>query len=208
MIVLVRPDRLDRLTPNLKSPNELASQLLIGNQPETRLTLLDRVFAVPNYQRIPSAWGKSFDSLQAMLQPVKTIETNREPALQDLHPEGGNRFVVTGDRPSLTFNLAQSSSNSVNGNQVGLLSFDFTCENLKTTPTLAVRWGSQPSVNQVQFTPQTGKQLVPLDAAPRWLLAKNLQSVRVDLLPANACAALKLDHLSWYQRAEVADDAA
>jgi hypothetical protein len=209
IVVLVRPDRLPRLKSAIAAAPELAATMLVGDRPEIRLTLLDKVFAVSNYQRIPTAWGKSFSSLQAVVLPV-TLSATSPSALHNVRVEGRDRFVVTGDRPTLAVKLGSSS---FNGDQAGLLALDFTCEQKKVAPTLTLRWQTNPTTqsndpssaqNQINFMPKNGKQLIPLDTAPRWLLAKNLQAMQFELMPANACAAFKLENLAWYQRAEIA----
>jgi len=58
----------------------------------------------------------------------------------------------------------------------------------------------------LQFNPKPGMQLVPLEAAPRWLLAKGISTLQVVLENPSACRTIILKDIALFQRAEVREN--
>jgi hypothetical protein len=206
LVLLVRPDRLaqlERLADSTIAP-DIASKILIGTQPAIGLTLLHKAFAVPDYQRIPSAWGKSFGRLKRVIRQVASINLEESISLKDMQAIDSQTFRVTGDRPRFNIDLTPLK---LDGNQAGLLEFDFECQGKKVSPTLTLHWQSNSSSarveNQVKLTPRNGKQLVPLDSAPGWLLGKGMQNLELEMLPKTACKAFSITTMNLHQRVEV-----
>lgn len=196
-LFMIRPqyrDRLTRLQPSLQG--ELPSTLVTSDSAPLRLSLLDRAFRVSNVSSVPTSWGRSLGSLKSVIDPVQDLATVR-PSLQDMKAEG-DRYQVTGASPRLTFDV---SALKLAGQEAGLLAFDFSC---KTGPKgmFAVRWdlpGTDNSNNLMLVTPRNGAQLMPLDAAPRWLLAKDIKTITFEPLQ-NVCTDFSLKSLELYQR--------
>lgn len=206
--LMIRPDHRDRLTQLTPSAenSEFPADLLVGDAPETRLALLDRIFRVTNIVGIPSSWGKSLRSLQSKLVPMQDISPKIKPSLQSMTLEG-DRYQITGDKPTVTYDL---SSLNVQGRNAGLLAFQFSCKRRSKTR-VALSWQgtdeSQPnSAARLEMTLRNGQQLVPLDIAPRWLLAKQIQAIQFELLEPTSCPKFSLSDLKLYQRSEVAND--
>jgi hypothetical protein len=211
MILMVRPDRLDRLknlglnqnVSDAAIANEAMPTVAIGVSDPLRLSLLDQIFRLPNLDSLASAWGQSFNSLQPEIKQVKTISATVQPTLQEVQSLKDNRYRVTGANPRLTFDL---SSLNLKGRDAGLLAFDFACTHRRKA-TFPIRWESQPSnaiqANQVQIKALNGKQLVPLDASPRWLLAEHIKTLQFALTDT-ACPEFFLANITLYQRADVA----
>lgn len=207
--LMIRPDQHDRLA-QLNSPsenNEFPPDLLIGDTPNTRLDLLDRIFRVTDIGSIPSSWGKSLGSLQSKLIPIQNISPKIQPSLQSLTSLGGDRYQITGDKPTLTFDL---SSLKLQGRDAGLLALKSSCKRRSKTK-MALSWQSkdEPQVNstsRLEMTLKNGQQLIPLDIAPRWLLAKDIQSIQFEPLDPASCPKFSLSDLKLYQRSEVAKD--
>lgn len=212
VILMVRPDRLDRLK-NLgwhqdvdgaaAIANEAMPTVVIGNSYPVRFALLDQIFRLPNLDSLASAWGQSFNSLQSEVQPVRDISATVQPSLQAVQSLKNNRYRVTGANPTLTFDL---SSLNLKGRDAGLLAFDFACTHRRKA-TFPIHWQSQPTndadANQVQIKALNGKQLVPLDASPRWLLANHITTLQ--FAPTDtACPEFSLANVTLYQRADVA----
>jgi len=203
-IFMIRPeyrDRLNQLTASQRSESGFSSGVLIGDTEALRLNLLDRAFRVANFEGIPSSWGRSLNSL-----PVRKIsDIPFNPTLQSIEHLGGDRYKVTGTNPTITLDL---SSLKVNGRDSGLLAFDFACKK-RSKGKLAIRWESVSTPPDpdaiVRLTPRNGKQIVPLDAAPRWLLAKDIQTLKLEPFD-QACTEFSLSNFSLYQRADVANN--
>ncbi|MGQ9873168.1 hypothetical protein [Leptodesmis sp.] len=211
VILMVRPDRLDRLknlgwnedASNAAIANEAMPTVMIGNANPVRLALLDQIFRLPDLDSLASAWGQSFNSLQSEIKQVKNISTTVQPTLQGVQPLKDNRYRMTGAKPTLTFDL---SSLNLKGRDAGLLAFDFACTHRRKA-SFPIAWESQPTndvqANQVQIKALNGKQLVPLDASPRWLLAEHIKTLQFAPTDA-ACPEFSLANVTLYQRADVA----
>jgi hypothetical protein len=95
----------------------------------------------------------------------------------------------------------------IRGRDAGLLRFDFACLGLLATPTIAIYWveaGANLDERSVVRLPAAdGAVMVPLDAAPRWLLSKNLGALRFDVADPAPCMALTLRNIVLAQRQEV-----
>lgn len=207
--LMVHPDQRDRVTQlaTQAGNDEFPSNAYIANSPEARLTLLDKLFRVTNLVSIPSSWGRSLGSLQSKLVPMQDISPKIQPSLHSITPAGGDRYQVTGDKPTLTFNL---SSLNVQGRDAGLLAFQFSCKRRSKTR-VALSWQRQDELQpdnaaRLEMTLKKGQQLVPLDIAPRWLLAKNIKLIQFELLDPASCSNFSISDLKLYQRSEVATD--
>ncbi|MBM0741019.1 hypothetical protein JOY44_05200 [Phormidium sp. CLA17] len=209
-ILLVRPDRVDRLKKlNLYQSigNELPANGLTETIREIQLRLLEKAFQVPFMDGLPSSWGRSLSSLQSQIRPVAKIDEKTPIALNSLKQTDRNHYKVTGTQPSLSLDLRALK---LDGRDAGLLAFNFSCQSSKTPSALKVLWGSQtdgaPDPNiSIQFKPRPGMQLVPLDAAPRWLLAKGISTIQV-ALDNPACTDFMLKDIALFQRSEVREN--
>lgn len=201
-ILMIQPDRRDRLNRWFGSNVDQPPNLVVGDTAPLQLALLDQAFRVNDLKQIPTSWGRSQRSLQSVMQPVQTL-ADATVRLQDLKELASDRYQVTGAAPRLTFNLPKSN---LNGWNAELLQFDFTCHH-RSKGAFAIRWNSQSSdspENIIRFTPRNGTQIVPLDAAPRWLLAKGIQTLSVEPLD-NICTDFSLSQMSLYQRQSLPD---
>jgi len=198
LIYGVHPDRLERLQSLLAplSINEV-------RVPSVELDLLDQAFLTQNLQRLPRSWGQSFDSLKSELQPVQEISDAAVPVLHSVE-KTGKTYRVTGRDPHIDFDV---SSLKLNGQDAGILTFDFLSDGQSAAPTLKFYWSSESGGNLskeavVRFSAKQGKVIVPLDAAPRWLLAKGIQTIRfeaADPVPLT----FSLSHIELFQRSEL-----
>ncbi|MDX2242969.1 MAG: hypothetical protein NW224_20000 [Leptolyngbyaceae cyanobacterium bins.302] len=203
-VFMIHPDRRDRLERlNNQLSTEFASGVLIGDREPLQLSLLDRAFRVRTVEAVPSSWGRSLNSLQSSLRFVQDL-SNLKPTLTDVEQVGGDRYRMTGANPRLTFDIA---SLNLNGWDTGLLLFDFNCKG-RSKGSFTIRWDSQSnssSDNAIQLTPYNGKQITPMDAAPRWLLAKGLQTITFEP-KVDSCSEFSLTNLQLYQRADIANN--
>jgi hypothetical protein len=196
-IFMIRPEQRDRLNRlQQSSEGDVPGNLLVGDTEPVRLALLDGSFRVNNVESIPTSWGRSLPSLQSMMQPVQDLATVK-PTLQDMK-QVGDRYQVAGPNPRLTFDI---SAFNLDGWNPGLLKFDFTCP-ARSRGSFAIRWTSQAGDspdNVIRLSPRNGTQIMPLDAAPRWLLAKGIKTITFEPLE-NVCPDFALGNLGLYQR--------
>ena len=207
----MRPDRIDRLKNlnlNQSIGDEFPANGLAGTTRETQLRLLEKAFEVSFIDGLPSSWGRSLRSLQSQLRPVATMDEKTPITLHSLEQTDKHRYKITGTQPSLNLDLRALK---LDGRDAGLLAFNFSCQSNSASPVLKVLWASQTdgALNPntaIQFKPKPGMQLVPLDAAPRWLLAKGISTLQVVLENPSACRTIILKDIALFQRAEVREN--
>ena len=162
--------------------------------------LFDKAFAQSDYLKIPVAWGRSKSTLEKHMTLIKSLD-GQSIQFRDLVNQGGN-YKVSGIDPSVSLDI---STLSVSGRNAGLLSFDFTCMGKTAEPRIQVFWWGDDKngpveSSSVRFTADDGLLIVPLDAAPRWLLTKHIKGIRVDLDNASACTAIGIKNINLLQR--------
>ncbi len=196
LIYGVYPDRLARLQSLLtpSSPSDV--------MPSAALNLLDQAFLTQNLLRLPRSWGQSFDTLKSELQLVQQI-SDAIPVLTSVE-RTGTTYRVTGRDPHIDFDV---SSLKLNGRDAGILAFDFLSDSQSAASTLEFYWSSESGGNLsektvIRFSAKQGKVIVPLDAAPRWLLAKGIKTIRFDVADP-APSAFSLSHIELFQRSEL-----
>ncbi len=52
----------------------------------------------------------------------------------------------------------------------------------------------------MRFDGADGRLIVPLDAAPAWLLAKKIRSIRFDVADEHSCRAFSVENVRFLQR--------
>lgn len=207
----MRPDRFNRLKDlNLYQSigDESPMNGLAGTTQEIQLRLLEKAFQVSFINGLPSSWGRSLSSLQSQLRPVATIDEKTPITLNSLKQTAKNHYKVTGTQPSLSLDLRALK---LAGRDAGLLAFNVACTSKQALPTLKVLWGSRTGGaldlnTSIQFNPKPGMQLVPLDAAPRWLLAKRISTIQVALDNTSACTDFMLKDIALFQRSQVREN--
>jgi hypothetical protein len=193
LIYLVRPDRLTR-----RGYVEDAQE---AGKTESRLKLVDTVFRMGFIEELPVSWGRSLKSLKNEMRLVKSVPTGSSPLLHSVRDNGVGYYRIDGPNPSITFDVSEWK---LNGRDAGILTFDFTCKDASKKPSLGVYWSSKttgPSeATVVRFNARMGALVVPLDAAPRWLLAEGINTLRFDIADPAPCAAFSIVNVRLWQR--------
>jgi hypothetical protein len=191
-IYMVRPDRLARF-------QSLGADTSLSH--EEQLSLLDGAFRMQDLQALPIAWGRSFKTLKSQLRPVSQINEKINVVLNSVKRMDRNTYQVTGSDPYIVFLI---DSLKLNGKDAGILAFDFSCHQGVGQPILNIHWGSKSAPRSeatvVQFKAENGKLLIPLDAAPRWLNAKSINSIRFDIDNPETCSTFFLSNIVFSQR--------
>jgi hypothetical protein len=196
MIYMVRPDRLSRLAGYGDAQNLFDDG--------ARLLLLDAVFRMKSIDELPVAWGRSLATLSPQLRQVQTIGPDLPLLLNSVKDIGGGQYQIVGPAPSLTFDISRWN---FNGREAGILTFAFSCGNSNKKPLVEVFWGApatgpkEPTV--VRLVAENGDLVVPLDAAPRWLLAKEISSLGFAIADPAQCPEFSITNIQLWQRTSV-----
>ena len=195
-IWLVRPDRAARLGRAARLPE---------NGSEEDFAMLDRAFRSIDLRQLPIAWGRSYASLQASMRTVAKVTSESVEATNSRTPESEVRLRVSGASPHVVYDI---ESLRLAGRDAGLLSFAFECAGRRAPVVMRVYWTtrSMPDFNDsmmLWFNAAKGRLIVPLDAAPRWLLAKELTKLRIEVPDPASCASIALADISLSQRRAV-----
>jgi hypothetical protein len=201
-IYLVHPDRLAQLKTRISTIAPTA-KLEVGDTQDRRLKLLDEVFLIENLKKIPRSWGLSFESLRSTLQPVQPLNLT-SATLQGIEKTDSSTYRVTSNAPAVTFNVENLN---LKGRDAGLLAFEFSSRSPRVPMTLKVDWQSdltQPAsrTTPIRLSAKKGMILVPLDAAPRWLLAKKVKTIRV-AIEAPVVYSFTMSTFTLFQRSEL-----
>jgi hypothetical protein len=129
------------------------------------MLLLDGQFPVLNLNYLPAVWGRGYRKFKDSLGLAVDF---------GLPPSAGKSAVWIGEF---------GSPAALRGRDAGLLYIDIELPPEAGEIPLTVRWndaGLPDSNSKMNFTARNGVHLVPLDSAPRWLLAEDIRSVMVD----------------------------
>jgi hypothetical protein len=124
------------------------------------LPLLDKQFPNLDFERIPSVWGRGFAKWRDILPEVMNWDdqlAGTDTRHSFVHPQG------------------------LRGRDGGLLLLDIELAPSASIP-VEIAWsnGDWPDeTNTIKFTARPGVHLVPLDAAPRWLLADTITGLTI-----------------------------
>jgi hypothetical protein len=187
---MVRTDRLARVdaaTPSAPTEDAFA--------------ILDRAFLAPHLHAIPYVWGRSAGALNSRMREVAHIDDAHISPQQDVKRDNDGAFQVTGANPTVVLNIPAG----IRGRDAGLLRFELLCKNKRPKATITARWSSHGDADdgRLSFWARNGVNIVPLDAAPRWLLAANVSQVTLDIYQPDGCTAFTLRNVAFAQRLEV-----
>ena len=193
-IYLVRPDRMARVAELADIKDAMATD-------EYRKLLLDFVFRKAFIEELPVSWGRSLKSLKNKMLLVKSFQSTATTLLHSVRDDGGGNYSITGSDPHITFDI---SDWKLNGNEAGMLTFDFTCTGANSKPQIEIYWGTnttEPSESTVvRFVAEDGPLVVPLDAAPRWLQAEEINSLRFHIADPAPCKTFAIANIQLWQR--------
>jgi hypothetical protein len=188
---MVRPERLARV----------GLTGVAGQPDEEAFKILDRDFLLPNLEGLPLTWGKSEGSLADRMREILKLDSTRLGELADAARADEGVYRATGPAPKITFDLASSN---LRGRDAGLLRFSYACLGKRAKPTFFVRWTDEDGAHgRLRFPGRKGDMIVPLDAAPRWLLSGRLQTLTIEMTHAAGCETFALRDVALAQRKDV-----
>jgi hypothetical protein len=132
---------------------------------------------------------------------VHALSGSAPTSISSLEVLAEGSFRVVGPDPGVGFDV---SGLGLAGRDAGIVSLDFRCEKKGEPPLLEVRWASagnpEGDLTRVRFLGNDGRLLVPVDASPAWLLAAEVRSLRIDVVDAASCGALRIANVKLLQR--------
>lgn len=173
---MVRDDRIARLATGQASS-------LVDLSSVEALSVLEPVYHQKDLRGVPASWGRSVASLEKELSvPVLKVDSAAPSGFSGVRVLGNGSYAIEGSDPHVRFDI---SGSALSGRQAGVLSFDFSCEQLSAAPMVGVYWSApgvpESEVTFLTFRGHQGRLLVPIDSAPSWLLAGKLNTLRFDI---------------------------
>jgi hypothetical protein len=186
-VYLARPDRVARLRGE-EAPAAEAQDLL-----------LDKVFLVGGLKALPRSWGSSFTHLERQLRRVAPLAF--VPG-RDLAAAAGGRLEIRGRDPVIRADLG---SLGLAGEAAGLLRLSVACHESPLPGPFAAVWSGDGGRKSGRVTFDNGplgegELLIPLDAQPRWLTAKKIEKIEIELGDPGLCTHLTIRQATLYQR--------
>jgi hypothetical protein len=129
------------------------------------LRLLDKQFPLTDFSSLPGVWGRGYQEFVPNLHVVRELTTELG---QVGDGRASNEIVL---QPPLR------------GVDAGLLGLDIDMPAYFDS-IIRLQWVDETlptEVNQIQFKAYNGTNIVPLDASPRWLLARSLTSLTINI---------------------------
>jgi len=172
----------------------------LSKAPEDTMLLWDKVFLLRVLQQLPISWGNSQKTLNERMSNIKGISFTAT-GFNDAKTIESEKYQVTGNDPFIVYDISQQV---ISGNDAGILSFDFSCDKENTKPRIQVFWSADDygisEKTSVHFNAHNGHVILPLDVAPRWLSAKHIKNIRIDLSDKNSCQIFSIKNISLGQR--------
>ncbi len=210
-----KPARISRIIPedhvvwldgkyfsptSFDSPNPVRVELDDTRKAQLSCNLMQLACSDEDLALLPMTWGRSASSLDKRMTTVHIFDTGRI-TLKNIRSENG-RYQPVDDSSYIEFHL---SGAPLNGNQAGLLSFDFTSNADKPARRMHISWLSDENKicgpgQSLMLTATNGKLIVPLDGFPSWLNAKNISAIRIGLDENHKSSAFSIANTRLEQR--------
>lgn len=195
-VFLVREDRLARV-----SDMDIKWFEDISGSPESTL---NGVFQPGHLKDIPASWGRSWASLHNKLVEVKMLEEGATVQTNDVVRDEDGFYQRIGGTPYVRFEM---SDMNMSGRDAGVLSFDYSCQDIGPEAELEIAWATADNGEQggmaMRLHARNGRLLVPMDSSPAWLLAKKIVSLKFSPVGKDVCASFSVRNVKLFQRDSV-----
>jgi hypothetical protein len=187
---LIRTDRLDRTRDTFGDALHIADDL----------AMLHRNFPFEHAGNLARAYGRSADDLNQRSRQVHSLDPATAHWTGASRAEDGT-FAVQGQPVTVAFDL---SSLNLAGRAAGVLKFDLVCEDKSKKWVMDISWTDRdPKYAQsVRLNARNGTHILPLDAAPGWLLAPHLDTLTLKIGDGIFCQRFQLSNVKLLQRAD------
>lgn len=191
LVFLLRPDVVDRAKA---IPGGVTVARMVD---ETALSLWNRAFYQRDVERLPASWGQSEASLADQMRPVTACAVKPEPDV----PVTGGWLRPKNGRDAVTI---VPGGDDATGRGAGLLVLRLRYNVPGAVGRVEARWGDGPGYS-VTFSGGSGTYIVPLDAAPSWLMSPQVLPVTLRFSGMKPKWAVRVDEAALMQRAQVPD---
>jgi hypothetical protein len=192
---LIRSDRIERISG--------MDVRYISDINDESSNIIHNIFRQRNLLDVPASWGRSFSTLKSKMRQVYEVPKDVPTTLNSVAQLGNGHYRVIGDDPFVRFDI---SDLRLRGRDAGIMSFDFSCESIGAPPApgIEIYWASsgnaESEITSVILDGRSGLLIVPMDAAPAWLLATHILSLRLDIRNRKHCSEFKLENIRFFQR--------
>ncbi len=150
-------------------------------------------------KKTPISWGYSYDKLIKKMTLRSEIKVQPKRIHDMVMIEEGKWNLGERD-PYLVFDIQDKN---IKGREASLLVVDIQCEGLEQFGAeLFFESDKRPNFNEknkYSFVLKTGKNIIPVDIDPYWLLSDKIKAIRLDVNDKR-CRILKLNELGLYER--------
>ncbi len=198
-IFLVDPSRFPQLGP-------------VGS--EDQLSILDGngLFCMPNLQRIPVAWGQSWNSMRYRFNHVADVATDEITFHHDVTIEPAGEMKPTGKSPYWEYVIPKAVTDGAAADFVRIAldieprdpgaakyAMQNTPRPLSAEPAMACYWVTNNGTYSapIAFKARAGNLIVPLGAYPRWLLGKSPMTFRLDFQNPSCAKSFKICEIEF-----------
>jgi hypothetical protein len=193
IIIGVHKDKINRF-------NSRFTEIKLAQSNEEEMLLWDKIFLLQDLQQLPISWGSSKKTLDKNMIKNKEVKFTAK-GFNNTKAIDNESYKVLGSDPFIVYDI---SKYNLAGKDAGLLSFDFTCDNKNAKPKLELYWSADDygitEKTVVRFNVHNGHAIVPLDAMPRWMNARHIKNVRIDLQNQTDCKVFSIKNLNLNQR--------
>jgi hypothetical protein len=162
-------------------------------------------YFIGHLYRLPTSWGHSWKSLSPYFSHVADIDPATPFTIHDLTVRNTGVMVPSGGNCYLEYNVPPQAANGSHA--------DFLLMHVTNTVVKPVPKNAPPNDPRFQFTftsrsmgqctrpfsfdAAPGDLLVPLGAFPRWLLLKDIVSIRLDLLNPDQTRSFRITKMEF-----------
>lgn len=193
-------DRIWLVAPELikKLENQNIKYRKISNNVDSPLL---KVNFKNDLNKIPYAWGRSYEKLIDKLKLVANLNDITNKLLLNSVVKVEDNFIINGNDPYIYFELKQPY---LSGNEFDYIAFDFYCnDQTKISPVIEFYWaaiGSNSSdKTMVRFKAENGKLIIPTYYIPTLYLSDKIIGLRFDLEDPKSCSSITLKNIQLYK---------
>lgn len=164
------------------------------------ISILSAAVSTKNIEKIPISWGHSYKRLKSKMVNVRNIDIDKQLIVDSSAKKIDNEFGVGGTNLNFTFDI---SAEQLAGDQIGLMVIDITCD--KSDIFHSKMYYSNGLVSEFEsdasyeFFLKNGKNIIPVDLDPQWLLGGYLNRFKLEFLN-NYCNEVKINNIELNQR--------
>ncbi len=190
---LIRADRLSRI-PTTMIDTVLSVQAAPGH-PLDSLMKQDQLFG------IASSWGRSAHTLSRKSEEIARFSHSEWLAMDSTHYNGDETYRLLGARPELAYDVR---GRKLKGREAGLLSFDLVGVPPGRVCHIRVYWSAkglpESEGTSMGMLARGGRNIVPLDAVPSWLLSDDLENIRLRVVDRTGIEEIRIGGVALLQR--------